>query len=1097
MRMVLGVALALLFCSSAFASDQNPCEQSLTSGSSSKSQILVIPSPRVPEDAKLYSDYALYLTKPGGVLDKLGIEITGQVIEFLPPNDLNAFLAGSLGGYPVRHFLDGAEVLRSQRPSGGFALEVVFPGPFYQHGFYRDDNRRFQQISIIDHVIGHNIFAKHSVLPHYRHAQGLESTRRADDILKLAYERFPHAKVSRDFLFLQTLQIFDTFNPVWETPEDFEPKAEPDVEFKLLSDSFYSQFGDQKPKKSLSPAIPTENVAQFLAYDLKSSSAPDYKKELLAALIDAGAFRPALVHTQIMNEGLATRMQEIIPKHSEHNTFEFWADAHQVISGTEGQPNFRDPYSFGVFGWRHLWQRELKNNPHLKSLSQDEQDRKEIEFLTDYISKFTDEHWIRDVVDAEFTSRFNLAVVRPASDSEQDPNLQPPKGRPGEPPPVQWIIESREPEKVAQRLIETVLHPKFMYRPRVRVMNQVRPVTGELELVVDDAMGRRVALDSTSIAPSLFAIASFREKPVSLECTVKSQSAGGEVVFTDLFESLEDYQKDWLRDRIKAMGPEAAANAFPDYLVFKQGVVRARFSMSPEGEFKAFRILDERLSEFDVVDTAYIRDRRFVEKEDQELFQATAPYLREYIETLYLEDQKELTDMVSKSLALSGMGEKWMNTTKTVPGGPIGASSDLGLQSPNASGALMAYYNYVAVRMGAAILRAQKLKRGLVASANGNMRVQVLPPVVNLQFDNQSLSEFINSDARVLKEDFPQVGMLFQERAFDPIDNLVHLAKRQVGGVRGRTGDRFWGPGRPKGGQGAKGRKPGEDPEDPTFVEIDKELWSEFLNERVKLPILNPKPGEVPTPSTRKGGRRLKSSGEMRVIPTMNNILKAGLGEELAKGGSAEVGTLDPFDLFESGFKAFNPKNTVVKSRVPKVVFEKKAVVTFILDRSGSTQHYYESFKRFVNDVEALIRKHYQGFRFEYIVFDSEAQRLASREEFFSVQLGGGTRYASGFKKALEVYRKDYPIDEQDRYTFVMGDTEDFEADIQPVIDEIVAESDFMGLVAGMYQPSTKLLESFQSLRDSTNKVGVTILNQDGTYSIDNIREVLRDETSY
>ncbi len=93
---------------------------------------------------------------------------------------------------------------RSSRsaPSGGFALEVVFPGDSFQHGFYRDDNRYEQQISIIDHVVGHNNFAYTSMFPHYRAGQGLVASRELDALLQSS---IPTLRLTRmrfsDFIF--------------------------------------------------------------------------------------------------------------------------------------------------------------------------------------------------------------------------------------------------------------------------------------------------------------------------------------------------------------------------------------------------------------------------------------------------------------------------------------------------------------------------------------------------------------------------------------------------------------------------------------------------------------------------------------------------------------------------------------------------------------------------------------------------------------------------------------------------------------------------------------------------------------------------------
>ncbi len=91
----------------------------------------------------------------------------------------------------------------------------------------------------------------------------------------------------------------------------------------------------------------------------------------------------ALVHTQILNEGWASIMQEIIPQYTKkQHSFPFWLNAskgHAVRRKT----NLRDPYSLGVFAWRRIKER-FEARAEIKSLStQLEKDREFIRFATE------------------------------------------------------------------------------------------------------------------------------------------------------------------------------------------------------------------------------------------------------------------------------------------------------------------------------------------------------------------------------------------------------------------------------------------------------------------------------------------------------------------------------------------------------------------------------------------------------------------------------------------------------------------------------------------------------------------------------------------
>jgi hypothetical protein len=174
-------------------------------------------------------------------------------------------------------------------------------------------------------------------------------------------------------------------------------------------------------------------------------------------------------------------------------------------------------------------------------------------------------------------------------------------------------------------------------------------------------------------------------------------------------------------------------------------------------------------------------------------------------------------------------------------------------------------------------------------------------------------------------------------------------------------------------------------------------------------------------------------------------------------------------------------------------------VVTFVLDASGSTARYMESFKRFVHDIETLIAANYKGFDFRYIIFDTKAHVMKDKRDFFRAQLGGGTEYHAGLVKAHELMSEEYPRNVWDRFTFLMGDMEDFSPDKAfGEIREILEDSEYMGVVAGLNggddSPYLQLLRQVRSEAASNPQIGLTVLDQDGGYRIENIREVLKND---
>lgn len=1038
------------------------CEKALgadgaANGGSHISAFIIKESPRAPEDARKYREYVKELVQPGGIIERLGIRMTGQVVEFVIPRDLNALTSGSAGGYPISHYLDGAAVLKSMNPRAGFALEVVYPGPNYQHGFYRDDNDYSQQISIIDHVVGHNNFALTSGLEHYRVGQGLEHTKAMDKLLRSLYEGFDKDQVQRYYLWLMTLMpLVDWYGPHFQPSKDFEPK---------LDVSGWDPLGRTRPTIQRHPKAPTENVLPAFAANLAPNE-PTWKRQLMEHMIVSMGFRPALVHTQIMNEGWASIMQEILPAHSNGNhNFKFWMRASQVMQ-TERMPKLTDPYSLGVACWRRL-REKFNSRPEIREMKTlIEKDRAFIAYAEEIIRKHTDEQFLRLAMDQVFVDRYKLAVIRKAGEDEQDIHLPPPR-RPSQEPIAQWLIVSRDADKVAQMVINKVLKPKYFFNPRVKLIDFTRPGTGEVELRLDDEAGRAFPLKTDTLAPSLYALANIIGKPVSLEGTLLEQASE----FPDWAWNLPAHVRQMYAGLFSA-GKAA----------------RARITVSPVGDVRVYKILSEYRHDSPEVLAGHTTIRE--EKLDESMTKEHQGKLKEYIDDLYLEDDTELDRIYSNSESLRKMTQEIVQTV-------IESSPYDGIvsQAPNAAGAIMEYKSILERRMAKALERAIKKKGGIQVGPRG-ARVRALPSAVEIEYDREFIQTMmkdmpIGSSKRItnLNRTLEKATTPAPMGPFDPDES----GSGRVGPIDGNPGDRFWGPGDPDGGPGQAGTQPGEDPNDLSWVDIPEELYSRFLNERVKLPILNKKPGLSKTRAKKPGGRIARPQGQTLPHEVIVNALNRGIGAVAADGG-------DPMDdiqeTFDRGFDSLQPRDIIVKNTRPTKRPDIKAVVTFVLDASASTEKYYEAFKRFVNDMEALVRANYKGFDFRYIVFDTDAHVMKNRTEFFKARLGGGTRYKVGIERAHKLFNEEYPRSKWDRYTFVLGDMEDFGTTAVPAIKNLLEDSEYFGTVAGIYQDPSglELLQAIMAEAQSNEGVGYTILDQDGGYKIENMREVLRNE---
>lgn len=1084
---ILNGSLAFLFIGfNAFAADVKPtappvpevgCEDYFISDTGAH-EFEIVASDRVPSEAAKFREYIAELTSPGGAIQALGIKMTGQIIEFVQGQNLNALKSGTAGGYPVSFYLDGAAVLQSMKPRSGLTLEVVYPGPNYQHGFYRDDNTEAQQKSIIDHVLGHNSFAFNSGMEAYRAGQGLLATKELDRVLTTLYQSYDKDEVQRYYLWSLTLaRMLDWYSVHYQRSSEFEPKLDVRV---------YDPLGRSKPRIERHPKAPTENLLPAFAANMALHQ-PEWKRKILDLLHTSMAFRPALVHTQIMNEGWASILQEIVPRHTKDNhNFAYWFDAKNVMQ-QERRPNLKDPYSLGVAAWRRIRER-FEQRTEIKALvTQLEKDHAFVQYAQDeIIAHMDDEQFLRFACDQTFVDRNKLSIVRKTTYGEEDPNMPPPNPPP-QVPIMQWRIVSRDAGKVVQAIIDQVVKPKYIYNPRVKLIDFNRPGTGEVELVLNDEVSNELALEKSSLGPALYALAKIIDKPVSLE---------GMLEVTGWRPGPFDPFAHRLRPPLPGPGPAGwEEDRMPQ--PSQPALARVRVVVSPTGELRAYGIEKVR-------DPDGLKDR-MNESFDEATTKELAAHLKGYIEDLYMDDLDAREDALNGSQSMRELMTQAL--TQSIEDSPY---DTLLVHAPNAAGAILEYKTMVERRMMKALTLAAKDPHR-IRMAGGQPRIRALPSVVRIQFD----SDYAD---RVMRSKRGAPVDIHTHRTYANNEVLSSSAFGDFSGEDGRVheidgnpGDRFWGPRNPDGegrGKGEEdgddgdddgdgGHKPGEDPMDPSWVDIPPDLYARFLGEKVKLPVLNKKPGKSRVTKFKPGKRISRMFGQQLPFETAQNAFRRGLAGVVQEGRDPDQEDLA--EIFEGGFALMQPRDYQVKSKTITKKPEIKAVVTFVLDASGSTARYMEAFKRFVYDIEMLIAANYKGFAFEYIIFDTQARVMKSKRDFFRSKLGGGTLYYVGTERARKLFQDKYPRNAWDRYTFLMGDMEDFSPDKAfASIKDLLDETEFFGTVAGLHSagfgPFLELLKRIQTEVGSNPAMGLTVLDQDGGYGINHIREVLRNE---
>lgn len=1004
-------------------------------------EYIIIPS-GVGRDNDLVSRYRAFVevfSKAGGVLDQLGIPRTKQIVEFAKGIDMLA-LTSTSAALPVPHYLDGAQILNAiNRP--GMIYEVVYPGPNFQHGYYRDDNPFEEQLSILMHVIGHNHFAVASHFPHYRVSNPTESAADLAEVLHEAYSLAPKEDVENYYLFIQTLtSLADFYSAYYQAPEDFS----------MDSNLYRANDGDtqelQKRKALLARGIKssTENVmAAFTQRVLQSNFASPWEKKVIELLPKLAPYRPALVHTQVMNEGWASIMQEIVMDHMgpEYNTLNHWFAA-QHVTRSEDRLNIKDPYWLGVRVWRRLKQR-FEERPEILALSRKiEKDRAFIRYAEEeIISKLDDFQFLQMGLDDYMIQGLELAITRKATPEEARLLPPPPQGLPN---PEPHIVVTRDPQRVRQSIIDESVGVKMKFNPRVVLKSFNRQNSGEVELIVEDDFGKQIPVEQKSIGAALYSLSNIVQQPISFEATFRVNKF-------DPVNILEDEE-----DEEMFFGPSFQ----------REVLLRARVVIDSSGKLEVHLVSNVSL------------DNQSVGADEQKtLFENIEQNFFNYLRQLHLEDDAKLEEFAKENprfdrVALYSVNQMINNLPLT----------SLIEHVPSAADAINEYQAKVGNRLIKSLGLAMNGNGGLKRTSRG-LFVQALVGPVNISFE----SKYINTLASEAKPGPVDWYMTPQSNPFDHSD-VGGTVRGPLDKAPGRGG---WLPG-PSGGQG-KGSEPGDEKLDPSWVPLPEELYAQFLNERVKLPNLKPKTGMVKSQKTKLLGYQNQRHGQLVVDRTAMNALRKGLGGQLSLGNDAVDS--DVLDTLELGFSLMRPQDFVV--RKPKAIQkpDTNAVIVFARDASGSTAPYTDIYKRFVFDMKTLISSNYKNVKFEYIIFDTDAHVMETENDFFRTELGGGTSYKAGVEKVLELMAEKYPESKFDRFPFIIGDLGDFyDASTAEVYERMIAESSYSGTVKAGYGVD-EFTRSMERMSDDNEFYGFIDIGDDPKgYTLQHLRVLLKNK---
>ena len=310
--------------------------------------------------------YVELLYGADGVLKKLGYSTPPHIVQFLENRDLKAISANNR--LPIGHWTEGAKVVQADNQPSGI-LEMVIYGQKTTHSIYRDDLNLKQQISIINHVVGHNHFGFHNRWNGKGDAPN-QSAYEFDDYLEKLKASHSAAEISEWLQYLNSLTwAQDIKNADSELPSDFV-----DVTVEKRGSDGLLRGGAHHPKH------PTANILQAFVSNLPRT-VPEWKREVARRFEQSVRYIPGAVRTKIMNEGFAVLTQEIIPPHTpytaEDDVFEYCCLMPGVI-----RPSLENPYWLGLEAWRNI-RYAFNVRPEMKSLSLLERDRAFIKYATE------------------------------------------------------------------------------------------------------------------------------------------------------------------------------------------------------------------------------------------------------------------------------------------------------------------------------------------------------------------------------------------------------------------------------------------------------------------------------------------------------------------------------------------------------------------------------------------------------------------------------------------------------------------------------------------------------------------------------------------
>ncbi|MBP7843660.1 MAG: SpoVR family protein [Proteobacteria bacterium] len=974
------------------------------------------------------AEYHKRLAEVHDIADKLGLlnGIKKHIVELLNPSSVAGMAA--VNRYPVGSWSDGAAIFNQARNLQG-VLEFVLSGHSTQHSYYLSNLSPILFMNILAHVYGHNFFHVNSYFKHKTSHDRVGVSVELDELMTDIGKYEDPREVEDWFFHLLSLEMAqDVWSGAYVEPKDL--KADRPIGF--------NQWRDGLVQTSQSSGKQTVSLLQAFVSELPSDIAP-WKLEMAKKFEKMNRFIPGAVNTKLLNEGFAMLVEEIIFSHHPDYARSF-GDAAEIgmLAGRVARPSLTNPYFLGLEIWREI-REEFNRRPENIKLEGMERDQKFINYAREIInnpnlgnnvmfifSKLTDQ-WIKNR---------HLALVKKFSNEEKFQLAQQ-----GAPLPQDYMdgtlyqVITHDPERIRYQ-VQQDWNLSYAY-PRV-VWNNLHNQTDDVaKLSVSNEMGYFTPINRKTVAPTLLSWAKILRKTVELEATL-------------IIDVIKEVTWDWFsfKPKMKVIGYRLA---------------RAKIRVNPEGQInvstlKKMEILDSNSSweeGIEIHQTPSFREwtPEAAEKStvDKEIYGHLFKNLREFLIDYHIDQTEVPKGIVStlknkEGIEIDPLGSIYKNINDVV------GSMALNEVPHGILKALNRYHQKVAERFLAAFSKAAN-NGGLTRTGSG-YSLKVLPEVGGIVFDRRAqngikrlLSKVNDLDNNPFVTDD---GLLLQPQGLKDKEYYVEKSSNQPGDGNDGDGEGDGEPdegsdedsdtGKPSNGQGCGGG-------DPSYIEIPLELYQSLIKDEVELPNLRPLKGQ--TEQMRKifvGSQPLDRKPYV-AKKIVRDAIKLGLGViNLREEEGEDTSELDPFEV---GVDFLQKKNIHSKNHRQQPDPDISAHVTIISDLSGSMMGYVEKMKEIIFNIRSLLKHKYKNIVFTYVAFDGVAYDFdeAHENDFYKVQLGGGTDYGVGAAKALEVQAK-FPDSEYDRFTFMFGDLiADLSDSAQSNIEKVMGNSRFFGTI--------------------------------------------------